>query len=70
MSRSCCTLLCVLVSAPLLAAEEGIPAKKLEQLKAATVYVKVEGKQGSGSGSGFLIRVEGDTGLWRPIIMW
>ncbi|HEY7311197.1 MAG TPA: trypsin-like peptidase domain-containing protein [Gemmataceae bacterium] len=59
----CGLLLCVLVSPPLLAAEEGIPAKKLEQLKAATVYVKVEGKQGSGSGSGFLIRVEGDTGL-------
>ncbi len=46
-----------------LAADEGIPAKKLAQLKAATVYVKVEAKEGTGTGSGFLIRVDGDTGL-------
>ncbi len=58
-----CVLACVLVSSPVIAADEGIPEKKLKELKAATVYVKVEGKQGTASGSGFLIRVEGETGL-------
>lgn len=58
-----CALACVLVAPPTFAADEGIPDKKLEQLKAATVYVKVEAKEGSATGSGFLIRVDGDTGL-------
>ena len=58
-----CVVACVLVSSPVFAADEGIPEKKLKELKAATVYVKVEGKQGTASGSGFLIRVEGETGL-------
>jgi S1-C subfamily serine protease/regulation of enolase protein 1 (concanavalin A-like superfamily) len=56
-------LACVLVSSPLFAADEGIPDKKLKELKAATVYVKVEGKQGTATGTGFLIRVDGETGL-------
>jgi hypothetical protein len=51
------------VSAPVLAAEESIAAKKLDERKAATVYVKAEGKQGTAFGSGFLIRVDGDTGV-------
>jgi len=43
--------------------DEGIPAKKLDELKAATVYVKVEGGEWAATGSGFLIQVDGDTGL-------
>lgn len=54
---------CVLVSSPVLTADDGIPAKELAELKAATVYVKVKGKQGTVTGSGFLIRVDGETGL-------
>jgi S1-C subfamily serine protease len=56
-------LACVFVTPPLLGAEDGIPARKLQELKAATVYVKVEGKEGTATGSGFLIRVEGETGF-------
>src|SRR5487761_1441284 len=58
-----CVLTSVLASSPAFAADEGIPAKTLEKLKAATVYVKVEGKQGTATGSGFLIRVDGESGL-------
>jgi regulation of enolase protein 1 (concanavalin A-like superfamily) len=46
-----------------LAADEGIAEKKLDELKAATVYVKVEGKQGTVTGSGFLMLVDGETGF-------
>ena len=53
----------ILFSSPLSAADEGIPEKTVEALKAATVYVKVEGKQGITTGSGFLIHVDGETGL-------
>jgi regulation of enolase protein 1 (concanavalin A-like superfamily) len=56
-------LACVLLCSPLLAADEGIPRPKLAELKAATVYVKVEGEKGTATGSGFLIRVDGETGL-------
>ncbi len=45
------------------AADEGIPEAKLQELKAATVYVKVEGKQGMVTGSGFLMSVNGESGL-------
>jgi S1-C subfamily serine protease len=41
----------------------GIPEQRLKQMKAATVYVKVDGKQGMATGSGFLIHVNGETGL-------
>lgn len=58
-----CILACVLVCSSAFAADEGIPKKKLDALKAATVYVKVEGNQGTVTGSGFLIWVEGETGL-------
>src|SRR5579862_2655062 len=37
-------LACILVAAPAFAADEGIPEKKLAELTAATVYVKVEAK--------------------------
>lgn len=44
----------------------GIPAKTLKQLKAATVYIKVQfggaGKPVPVTGSGFVLHVEGDTG--------
>jgi regulation of enolase protein 1 (concanavalin A-like superfamily) len=46
-----------------LATDEGIPEKQLKELKAATVYVKAEAKQGTAFGSGFLIRVDGESGL-------
>jgi regulation of enolase protein 1 (concanavalin A-like superfamily) len=54
---------CVFVASPVFAAEDGIPARKLQELKAATVYVKVEGKEAKATGSGFLIRVDGGTGF-------
>src|SRR5438067_10690161 len=44
-------------------ADDGIPAKVLGELKAATVYVKVEGDGWSATGSGFLIQVDRETGL-------
>ncbi len=53
----------LLFNLPATAADDGTPDKRLDALKAATVYVKVEGKQGRASGSGFLIQVDGDTGL-------
>jgi S1-C subfamily serine protease len=40
---------------------QAIPADLLDHLKSATVFVKVEGSQIKGSGSGFLIDVKGDT---------
>src|SRR5579872_6745527 len=36
---------------------------KLAELTAATVYVKVEAKEGTATGSGFLFVVDGDTGF-------
>jgi hypothetical protein len=42
-----CVLAWVLVSAPLLASDEGIPEQRFKELKTATVYVKAEGKQGA-----------------------
>src|SRR4029079_8656499 len=42
---------------------EGIPEQRLKDLKAATVYVKVEGNQSHATGSGSLIHVNGETGL-------
>jgi hypothetical protein len=56
-------LLILMSPAYVLGADEGIPEKRLQDLKAATVYVKVEGKQGMVTGSGFLIHVSGETGL-------
>lgn len=39
-----------------------IPAKDIEELKAATVFIKVEAGGMSASGSGFVMNVAGDTG--------
>jgi S1-C subfamily serine protease len=38
-----------------------IPAKLLEHLKSATIFVKVEGRGFAASGSGFVTKVQGDT---------
>src|SRR5438132_3487116 len=61
-----CLPLVLLSALPILSmirADESIPAKKLDELKAATVYVKVEGDKWAATGSGFLIQVDGETGL-------
>jgi S1-C subfamily serine protease len=39
----------------------GIPARDLAELKAATVFVKVEAGPMAGSGSGFVMKLDGDT---------
>src|SRR5262249_54968844 len=44
-------------------ADDAIPAKTLADLKAATVFVKVEAGRAAASGSGFVIRVDDDTAL-------
>src|SRR5438128_8323834 len=54
---------CVLVAAPAFAADDGIPEKKLAELKAATAFVKAEVNDEAQTGSGFLIRADGDTGF-------
>jgi S1-C subfamily serine protease len=64
MNRYCWFIVTgVLFSSPVSAADEVVPEKKLELLKAATVYVKVEAKQGTVTGTGFLIQADGETGL-------
>jgi S1-C subfamily serine protease len=51
---------------PSAAAAEGIPEKTLKELKAATVYIKVEFRDAVGpllvTGSGFLVHADGQTG--------
>lgn len=49
------------LSAAVVIADEGIPPKTLELIKNATAFVKVEASGKSGSGSGFVIRVDGDS---------
>jgi S1-C subfamily serine protease len=58
---SCCFLALVL-AAPGYSAEEGLPAATLRALKDATVFIKVQKDKDGASGSGFLFRVDGDTG--------
>ncbi len=43
------------------AADDGLPAETLNNLKAATVFLKVEAGKDSARGSGFVIRTEGQT---------
>lgn len=63
MRRSLLSIFAVfLIASPVLADDRGIAEQTLEALKAATVYVKVEGKQGTAAGSGFLVRVDGENG--------
>jgi regulation of enolase protein 1 (concanavalin A-like superfamily) len=64
MTRGCAFILVAFFAVPPLAtAQEGIPGKTLDFLKAATVFIQVEGQLGTGSGSGFLVHVDGQTGL-------
>jgi S1-C subfamily serine protease len=60
-------LLLCLAWAPRASAGGGIPTKTLKDVKAATVFVKVPlgipgGKRGFGTGSGFVMKVDGETG--------
>ncbi len=57
-----CLLALVVVSQPV-RSDDGIPPDTLKALKAATVFVKVQAGTLRGSGSGFLLQVEGDTAL-------
>src|SRR4051794_18896960 len=43
------------------AADEALPVETLTHLKAATVFVKVESGKDAATGSGFVIRTEGQT---------
>jgi S1-C subfamily serine protease len=52
----------VLASTPR-AAGQGLPPDQLKKIKAATAYIKVETAQMGGIGSGFLVKVDGPTGL-------
>jgi serine protease Do len=45
-----------------LRARESIPESRLEELKAATAFIKVAWPSLSGSATGFVVRVDGDTG--------
>ncbi len=58
---ACWLSLGVLV-APAAAADEALAPETLAALKDSTVYIKVEKDQDRASGSGFLVRVAGDTG--------
>src|SRR5258708_9851582 len=46
-----------------LSAEDGLSAKTLAAIKRATVFVEVEVEGLSGSGSGFVVSVDGNTAL-------
>lgn len=53
--------LCVVLTAAVFArADDGIPAKTLAEIKAATVFVKVETAKFAASGSGFVIQSDKD----------
>jgi S1-C subfamily serine protease len=56
-------LVWVLLAMPLARSDEGIPRKTLDELKAATVYVKLDGGNWHATGSGFLIQADGDVGI-------
>jgi S1-C subfamily serine protease len=61
----CVALAAVLALTALPAAgrgDDGIPVKKLVELKAATVFIKVEADKYRASGSGFLVHADGETG--------
>ncbi len=46
-----------------LAAQDALPAKTLEELKAATVYIKVRAGNNGWVGTGFLVGRDGDNGI-------
>lgn len=61
--RAIIPLLAALLIHPTACADDAIPPEVLNQIKAATVFVKVRAGSIGGTGSGFLIQVDGDTGL-------
>src|SRR5262245_8089755 len=60
--RFLCTSLVLLSWAAVLSGDEALPLETLQSIKNATVYIKVEFADVQGSGSGFLIKMDGDTG--------
>ena len=64
-ARVCLTICLALIAATPLHAQ-GIPPKTIKDLKAATVYIKVDLRDAAGplpvTGSGFLVHAEGETG--------
>jgi S1-C subfamily serine protease len=44
-------------------ADDALPLEAVQAIKAATVFIKIEAGPVSGSGSGFLMKVDGKTGL-------
>ncbi len=63
MSRRSLAVVCILICAPALPAQEALPAAVLADIKAATVFVKVEAGPLRMSGSGFLMLVKDDLAL-------
>jgi S1-C subfamily serine protease len=55
------TLACLVIVAGQVRSDDGLPADTLDRLKGVTVFVKVAAGAESGSGSGFLVRSDGDT---------
>lgn len=56
-------VLIVVSSTASLRADSSLPVKTLDEIKNATVFIRIEkDKVASASGSGFLVRVDGDTG--------
>ena len=54
-------IVCLCATAPVAHAQEAIPLKTLEDIKAASVFLKVEIGPIEVTGTGFVIRTEGDT---------
>ncbi len=64
MKRCHALVVAVLLALPAVApADDGIPAKTLADIKAATVFIKLETTRAAGSGSGFVVQVDKDTVL-------
>jgi S1-C subfamily serine protease len=61
--RFALTAALLLLAVTPVAAEDTIPPETLTKIKNATVYIKVEGPDISGSGSGFVMKSDGDTAL-------
>ena len=63
MRRARLALVFLFALDPSLRADDTIPAKTLEDLKAATVFIKVEAGRISQTGTGFVLKVDDDTAL-------
>ncbi|MCI0461186.1 MAG: trypsin-like peptidase domain-containing protein [Gemmataceae bacterium] len=62
MRISLALLVCLCCAPSASWAQAAIPVKQLDDLKSATVLVKVVTNKGSASGSGFLVKADGQTG--------